>query len=85
MLHVTQDALELCGAMVRQLATQANIKCLRLVEREGGMAMSFELPQGDDEVVQDRGNAVLAIPEGFMDGRSDLTLDVEDDGRFILS
>lgn len=85
MLQVTQDALAICRATVRQLDMLANTKCLRLIEREDGVAISFELPRIDDELVHDRGFAVLAVPENIVDTLSNLTLDVRDDGRFILS
>lgn len=85
MLHVTQDALQICSATVRQLSTQANSKCLRLIEREGGVSMSFEIPRSDDELVHDQGFAVLAVPQKSVEALSELTLDVRDDGRFVLS
>jgi hypothetical protein len=85
MLQVTQDALQICSATVRQLSSQANTKCLRLIEREDGVAISFELPQSDDELVHDQGYAVLAVPEKTAEELSELTLDVRKDGRFILS
>ena len=85
MLQVTEDALEICSATVRQLSVQANTKCLRLIEHEDDVAMSFELPRSGDEVVRDQGNVVLAIPEKAAEDLSELTLDVRNDGRFILS
>lgn len=85
MLHVTQDALQICSATVRQLSTQANTKCLRLIEREDGIAMSFELPRSDDDLVHDQGSVVIAVPEKSREALSAMTLDVRDDGRFVLS
>jgi len=85
MLQVTQDALAICRATVRQLDMLANTKCLRLIKNEDGVAMSFELPRNDDELVHDRGFAVLAIPENVADTLSGLTLDVRDDGVFVIS
>ncbi len=85
MLQVTQDALEICSATVRQLSTQANTKCLRIIECQDGVSISFELPRSDDELVHDLGFAVLAVPRRSVEGLSEMTLDVRDDGRFILS
>jgi hypothetical protein len=85
MLNLTKDAMEICSATVRQLSQQANTKCLRLVEGDDGVAISFEVPQSDDELVHDEGQAVLAIPEGSVEALSDMTLDVRDDGSFVLS
>lgn len=85
MLQVTQDALEICSATVRQLSSQANTKCLRLIEHEDGLAMSLELPRSDDELVHHEGYAVLAVAEENAEKLSELTLDVRNDGRFVLS
>lgn len=85
MLQVTQDARQICRGTVRQLSTLVYTKCLRLVERQDGVAISFELPQSDDELVRDRGITVLAVPEKIADRVSEMTLDVRDDGRFVLS
>lgn len=85
MLQISQDALAICRATVRQLDMMANTKCLRLIKSEDGVAISFELPRTNDELVHDRGFAVLAIPENVADTLSGLTLDVRDDGRFVLS
>ena len=85
MLQVTQDALEICKATVQQLSVPAHTKCLRLIKREHGVAMSFELPRSDDELVRDRGFAVLAIPRNIADALSEMTLALRDDGSFVLS
>ena len=85
MLQVTQDALQICRATERQLSTLVYTKCLRLIEREDGVAISFELPRSDDELVRDQGVAVLAVSEKIADAVSEMTLDVRDDGRFVLS
>ena len=85
MLHVTQDAMDICSATVRQLSTQPNTKCLRLIKSDRGVAISFELPRSDDELVRHHGIAVLAVPERVADELSEKSLDVSDDGRFVLS
>ena len=61
------------------------VKCLRLVRNENGASISFEVPRSDDEIVQHKGLAVLAIPEGVAEALSGRTLDVNDDGRFVIS
>jgi len=85
MLQVTQDALAICRTTVRQLDMLANTKCLRLIESDDGIAISFELPRSDDELLHDLGPAVLAAPENVADALAEMTLDVRDDGRFVLS
>jgi len=61
------------------------VKCLRLVRNDDGASISFEVPRNDDEIVQHKGLAVLAIPEGVAEALSGRTLDVNDDGRFVIS
>jgi hypothetical protein len=85
MLQVTESALEVCTLTVQQLSTGANTKCLRLIDRGNRMSISFECPRSDDEVVRGQGMVVLAVPAEIADTVSDKTLDVKDDGRFVLS
>ena len=61
------------------------VKCLRLIRNANGASISFEVPRSDDEIVQHKGLAVLAIPEGVAEALSGRTLDVNDDGRFVIS
>lgn len=61
------------------------VKCLRLIRNEDGASISFEVPRSDDEIIQHKGLAVLAIPEGVAEALSGRTLDVNDDGRFVIS
>lgn len=84
MLQVTQDALEICTQTVQQLSSAANTKCLRLIRRKDGVAISFEIPRSDDDLLRDQGYAVLAIPEKVAEKLSEMTLDVRDDGKFVL-
>lgn len=84
MLHMTQEALKICTLTVQQLSSAANTKCLRLISRKDGVAISFELPRSDDDLLRHQGYTVLAIPEKVADKLSEMTLDVRDDGRFVL-
>lgn len=61
------------------------VKCLRLISNDDGASISFEVPRSDDEIIQHKGLAVLAIPEGVAEALSGRTLDVRDDGRFVIS
>ena len=85
MLQVTKDALQVCRSTVRQLSAPSNTKCLRLFELDDGLAISLEIPRNGDELVHHQGCAVLAIPEESADSLSEMTLDVREDGRFVLS
>jgi hypothetical protein len=85
MLHVTNDAKRICSATIRQMVGGGAVKCLRLIKQKDGASISFEVPRSDDEIVQHKGLAVLAIPEGVAQALSGRTLDVNDDGRFVIS
>jgi len=85
MLHITKDAKRICSATIRQMVGEGAVKCLRLIRNEDGASISFEVPRSDDEIIQHKGLAVLAIPEGVAEALSGRTLDVNDDGRFVIS
>ena len=85
MLHITKDAKRICSATIRQMVGEGAVKCLRLIRNENGASISFEVPRSDDEIIQHKGLAVLAIPEGVAEALSGRTLDVKDDGRFVIS
>ena len=85
MLHITNDAKRICSATIRQMVGEGAVKCLRLIKHEDGASISFEVPRSDDKIVQHKGLAVLAIPEGVAQALSGRTLDVNDDGRFVIS
>ena len=85
MLHITKDAKRICSATIRQMVGEGAVKCLRLIRNDDGASISFEVPRSDDEIVQHEGLAVLAIPEGVAEALSGRTLDVNDDGRFVIS
>lgn len=89
MLQVTQDAQQICRESVRNLSTlvytKLHTKCLRLIESQDGVAISFELPRSDDQLVRVQGGADLAVSEKIADAVSGMTLDVRNDGRFVLS
>ena len=85
MLHITNDAKRICSATIRQMVGEGAVKCLRLIKHGDGASISFEVPRSDDEIVQHKGLAVLAIPEAVADALSGRTLDVNDDGRFVIS
>ncbi len=85
MLQLSKEARKICTVTVRQLSMPNSTKCLRLIERDDGVAMSFELPRTDDEQLHHQGCTVLAVPSDVADKLSDMTLDVCDDGNFVLT
>ncbi|MEJ2273968.1 MAG: hypothetical protein P8Y01_05265 [Woeseiaceae bacterium] len=86
MIEITDNAMALCRETVHQLAgAQTNSKCLRLLKRNGRVSISFEMPRNDDTIVHHDGQSVLAVPEelaGDLEGR---TLDLADDGSFVIA
>lgn len=85
MLHVTNDAKRICSATIRQMVGEGAVKCLRLITHEDGASISFEVPRSGDEVIEHKGLAVLAIPDDVAQTLSGMTLDVNNDGRFVIS
>ncbi|HSN52767.1 MAG TPA: hypothetical protein VLS87_09560 [Woeseiaceae bacterium] len=85
MLHITNDAKQICSATIRQMVGEGAVKCLRLIQHDDGASISFEVPRSGDQIVEHRGLAVLAIPQAVAQSLAGMTLDVNDDGRFVLS
>ncbi len=85
MLHITNDAKQICSATIRQMVGEGAVKCLRLIQHDDGASISFEVPRSGDEIIEHKGLAVLAIPQAVAQSLAGMTLDVNDDGRFVLS
>ena len=85
MLHITNDAKRICSATIRQMVGEGAVKCLRLIKQDDGASISIEVPRSGDQIVEHRGLAVLAIPEAVAQSLAGMTLDVNDDGMFVLS
>ena len=85
MLHITKDAKQICSATIRQMVGEGAVKCLRLVNDKDGASISFEVPRSDDEIVLHKGLAVLAISSTVAESLAGRTLDVNGDGRFVIS
>lgn len=87
MISITNNAMKICSDTVNQLSgPQSESKCLRLVRhKDAGLAVVFENPRQDDELVWHNGQAVLAVPKKFTAFYSDRTLDINEHGRLILS
>jgi len=85
MLKVTVDAKRICSATIRQLAGQGAVKCLRLVREEGNTSIFFDVPHSSDEIVRHDGLPILAVPKALARSLAGQTLDVRDDGRFVIT
>jgi hypothetical protein len=85
MLNITSDAARVCSESVRQLSVLAHTKLPRFTTDGRGVSIVLEAPKSGDEIVYYGGKAVLAVPEDIADDLSDLTLDVSDEGIFVLA
>ena len=85
MLCITNDARRICSATMRQMVGEGAVKCLRLVRNDKGASISFEVPRSGDEIVEHKGLTVLAIPPSVARSLAGMTLDVNEDGRFVIS
>ncbi len=86
MIHVSDDAMAMCRATVRQLAgAQTNSKCLRLLADDSRLSISFEMPRTEDTIVHHNGQSVLAVPAQVAADLAGRTLDLADDGSFIIA
>lgn len=87
MLTVTNPVLEqLDKAIANAGEAETDNKCVRLVRgEEAGLALKLETPENDDTTYEYEGRTVLAVPESCADICSDKTLDINKDGRLVLS
>lgn len=86
MIHITRPAMALCRKTVQQLAgAQTDSKCLRLLQRDGVFSISFEVPRSDDRIVHHNGQSIVAVPSDVVDRLSGRTLDLTDDGSFVIA
>lgn len=85
MLNITNRAARICCESVRQLSVLANTKVLRFNKDSRGVSIVLESPQTGDEIVHYEGNAVLAVPDQMARELSSMTLDVSDEGIFVLA
>ena len=86
MIRISHDAMTLCNETVRQLAgDQTDTKCLRLLNDDGRISISFELPRSDDTIVSHDGQSVLAVPDQVATLLAGKTLDLSDDGAFVIA
>jgi len=86
MLNISESAMHICSATVQQLSgAQTNSKCLRIIKKDAGVSISFETPRVDDEIVHFRGQSIIAVPDDVAGELAGMTLDVADDGRFVIA
>lgn len=87
MINITNDAMAMCHATIIQLShAQAHQKCLRFEqEPDKPLALTFDEPRKEDEIIKHQGVAVFAVPKRFLEFCSDKTLDIDRHGKLTLS
>lgn len=87
MLTVTEPVLEqLDKAISKADDTEKENKCVRLVKgEEEGLALKLQAPEEDDTTYEYEGRTVLAVPENTAQICADKTLDINQDGKLVLS
>ena len=86
MIHITKPAMAMCRETVQQLAgAQTDSKCLRLLQRNGAFAISFEVPRSDDRIVHHNGQSIVAVPFDVVAYVKGKTLDLAEDGNLVIA
>jgi hypothetical protein len=85
MISITTDAARVCRESIRQFSILANAKLLRLREDRGRASIALEVPQSGDDIVFHQGIPVLAVPSDVAKALSSMTLDVSDEGIFVIA
>lgn len=87
MLNISEDAMAMCHATIIQLSdSQSHSKCLRFKQDTNqALALAFDNPRKSDEIIRHNGVAVFALPEKLVGILSDMTLDIDENGRLTVS
>lgn len=85
MLTISNSAMHLCRETLRQMPLYSDTRLLRIDDDGGRVAIAFDSPRDDDEIVNHDGEPVLAVPQELADMLSGLTLRVADNGHLVLS
>jgi len=85
MISITSDAARVCRESIRQLSILANAKLLRLRRDCGRASIALEIPQRGDDIVFHEGIPVLAVPNDVAKELTSMTLDVSDEGVFVIA
>lgn len=87
MLTVTEPVLEQLDKAISKVdAESEDEKCVRLVRGEqAGLALKLQSPEKSDTIYEYEGRTVLAVPESCAEICADKTLDINPEGKLILS
>lgn len=75
----------MCSESVRQMSILADTKLMRFGKDKRGVSIALETPKTGDEIVYYRGSAILAVPGHIADEVSAMTLDLSEEGLFVLA
>lgn len=87
MLTVTETVLkQFDRALAKAGESGSGERCLRIVRGEdANLSLALQSPEPDDTTYDYEGRTVLAVPEVYADFCADKTLDMNEEGRLILS
>ncbi len=87
MLTVTETVLkQFDRALAKAGESESGERCLRIVRGEdANLSLALQSPEPDDTTYDYEGRTVLAVPEVYADFCADKTLDMNEEGRLILS
>jgi hypothetical protein len=87
MLTVTETVLkQFDHALTKAGETEAGDRCLRIVRGEdSNLSLALQSPEPDDTTYDYDGRTVLAVPEVYAEFCADKTLDMNEEGRLVLS
>lgn len=87
MLTVTETVLkQFDQALAKAGEADGGERCLRIVRGEdSNLSLALESPEPDDTTFDYEGRTVLAVPEVYADFCADKTLDMNEEGKLVLS
>jgi hypothetical protein len=87
MLTVTETVLkQFDKALTKAGEAESGERCLRIVPGEdSNLSLALQSPEPDDQTYDYEGRTVLAVPEVYADFCDDKTLDMNEEGRLVLS
>lgn len=87
MLTVSETVLkQFDSALERAGEPGGGERCLRMVRSDdANLSLALETPEPGDTTWEYEGRTVLAVPENCAGFCSDKTLDIDDQGRLVLS
>ncbi|HEX2139976.1 MAG TPA: hypothetical protein VHG33_09710 [Woeseiaceae bacterium] len=87
MLTVTETVLkQFDQALAKAGEADSGERCLRIVRGEdSNLSLALESPEPNDMTYDYEGRTVLAVPEVYADFCADKTLDMNEEGKLVLS